>query len=58
MLAIATAESQGHLLAIDKVLKPVLLELGLVVAAKHTDPDVRKAANLAVSRISLVYNKE
>ena len=58
MLAIATAESQGHLLAIDKVLKPVLLELGLVVAAKDTDPDVRKAGNLAVSRISLVYNKE
>ena len=57
MFAIATAESQGHLLAIDKVLKPVLLELGLVVAAKDTDPDVRKAANLAVSSIFLFYKK-
>jgi hypothetical protein len=45
------------LLAINKVLKPVLLELGLVVAAKDPDPDVRKAVNLAVSRISLVHNK-
>ena len=30
VLAIATGESQGHLLAIDKVLKPVLLELGAI----------------------------
>jgi len=27
------------------------------VAAKDPDPDVRKAVNLAVSRISLVHNK-
>ena len=30
VLAIATGESQGHLLTIDEVLKPVLLELGAI----------------------------